>query len=644
VDEPLRGTKVAVGDPDSGADVGVRTCLRHLVCLGASVADEGDADFVLEAEGHPLAGGGLAASEATAQAALGLTDYIDGFPGSPARTGADVASSVAGFCAAQLVLARAALPGTHAPARIRVSALRALSSLKTILWAARSRPDAWAGTHVLSRERGSDGGYRTRDGRITLDFPRQARESWLSFTAELGIPSEIIGSWGDRWFETFGWGDDVDEARRVYDRYLGHLDTEEAIAAIRRHGGSSVPFQTLEQCLDHPQAHAVGLPESLSRGLPWTVTVHGDTRTARPDAPSGRPLAGLRVLDMGVGGVGPFAGALLAWLGADVIKVEAPNEFILEVAPLTGGVSAAYLALNAGKRSIALNLRNERDREAAMRLAQEADLIVENFRPGALERLGFGFDALASANPGLVYCSSTGFGPTGPLAFEPCTDLHMQAFSGFACSNAEAPDGEPRRVRYYAFVDLVSSTVLAEAACAGLLARQRVGGPVRVETSMLQAAVEAQRSILHEPRPVLDGIFATLDGHVAVTCRSGPDWERLASLMQGLGRSRPDIGDVEDRFRSRPSAAWAHDLERAGLPCARVAHDEEAMSRHDLWQDGVLRELDTSRGDRLTCGGVPWADAGSGETRVEAPLPNEHASAAWHPRASSRGRSDEPAL
>lgn len=631
---PLTGTKVAVADATSGRDVGVRTCLRHLGCLGATITDGGDVDFVLEVEAHPLLGGGLATSEATAQAALGLTDYVNAFPGAPARTGSDVGATVAGFCAAQLVLARARLPGTEAPARIRVSAVRALASLKTILWAARSRPDAWEGTHVLSRERAADAGYCTRDGRITLDFPRHARESWLSFTAALGISSEITGSWGDRWYETFGWGDDVDEARPVYDRHLSRLDTDEAIATIRRHGGSSVPFLTLTECLDHPQACALGLRESLGRGLPWTLTAHGDVQAPRPEATAERPLAGVRVLDMGVGGVGPFAAALLAWLGADVIKIEAPNDFILDVAPMTRGVSAAYLALNAGKRSVQLNLRSEGDREVARRLAHEADVIVENFRPGALERLGFGFDAVASENPGVVYCSSTGFGATGPLALEPCTDSHMQAFSGFAASNTEAADGRPRRVRYYAFVDLVSSTVLAEAACAGVLARQRRGGPVRVETSMMHAAVEAQRSMLHEPRPLLDGIFATLDGHVAVTCRSGSDWERLAAVMEAIDGSRPDVADIEARFRSRPSAAWAHALERAGVPCARAVHDEEAMSRRDLWQDGMLRRLVTSRGDGLTCGGVPWANGVAAEQAVEAPLPSEHPSASWHPRPS----------
>ena len=173
-------------------------------------------------------------------------------------------------------------------------------------------------------------------------------------------------------------------------------------------------------------------------------------------------------MDFGVGGVGPFAATLLAWLGADVVKVEAPNEFILFVRPTVGGLSTTYLALNQGKRSVQLDLKDDVDRELARGLVSGADVVLENFRPGALDRIGFGFEELSELNQRLVYCSVTGFGSEGPLAGEPCTDPHMQAFSGFAAENADET-GLPRRLRYYGFVDLVTSTVAAEAVCAALL-------------------------------------------------------------------------------------------------------------------------------------------------------------------------------
>ena len=334
----------------------------------------------------------------------------------------------------------------------------------------------------------------------------------------------------------------------------------------------------------------------------------------------GGPLTGVRVVDFGVGGVGPFGATLLGWLGADVVKVEAPNEFILTVRPTAGGISTTYLALNQGKRSVALDLKNARDHELARALVEQADVVVENFRPGALDRLGFGFSDVASVNPRIVYCSATGFGSRGPLANEICTDPHMQAFSGFAQLNADE-SGVPRRVRYYGFVDLVTSCVIAEAICAGLLARRRSGGPIRIETSMLQAVSEAQQSAVEGPRLVPDDVFQAADGYVAITCLDSSQRDRLVELL-GLPRSfaspnpttvaRPEAdatrfrASIEQILTSRPAAAWVHLLEQAGIPCVRVLHDEDVLTRKDFWTGGVLRELPLRHAAPLVAGGPPW--------------------------------------
>ncbi len=463
-------------------------CMRHLERLGATPGTAGEADVVLDAEDHELLGGGLVASETTAQAALGLTDYIGPFGGEPARTGCDLASAAAGFCGALAALA--ALRGSERPVRVSVSPLRALASLKTIIWAARTQPDAWTGTHVRSRERLVDSGYETSDGRVTLDFPFNGFERWREFVEALELPGAIVDSFEPRWYETVGWGDDVDEARPIYESYLRNRSTAEAIELVRGHGGSSVPFLSVEQCLAHPQSEALGLRERVERGLPWSMS--GGTGTGRSArlVDGRRPLAGLRVVDFGVGGVGPFSATLLAWLGADVIKVEAPNEFILSVRPTFHGLSTTYLAINQGKRSLRLDLRHGPDHALAQRLVSTADVVMENFRPGALARRGLGFDDVRALNPSVVYCSVTGFGSTGPLSGEPCTDPHMQAFSGFAARNADRSDGVPRRVRYYAIVDLLTSCVVAEAACAGLLSRDAGGEAVHVETSMLEVMAD----------------------------------------------------------------------------------------------------------------------------------------------------------
>ncbi len=608
------------------------TCTRHLARLGAVSGTADEADVVLDAEDHALIGGGLVRSETTAQAALGLTDYIGPFGEEPARTGCDLASAAAGFCGALATLA--ALRGSERPVRVSLSPMRALATLKTIIWAARTRPDAWTGTHVRSRERLVDSGYATRDGRITLDFPFTGHEQWRAFVEALELPAAVVESYDRRWYETVGWGDDVDEARPVYESHLRERSTDEAIALVREHGGSSVPFLTVAGCLAHPQSEALGLRDAVASGLPWSMTGGGaQGRTAGAIDPA-RPLAGTRVVDFGVGGVGPFSATLLAWLGADVIKVEAPNEFILAVRPTLDGLGTTYLAINQGKRSVRLDLKDEDDHAVARSLVETADVVLENFRPGALERLGLGFDDVRALNPSVVYCSVTGFGSRGPLAAEPCTDPHMQAFSGFAAQNADRRDGLPRRVRYYAIVDLVTSCAVAEAACAGLLLRGAGGEAVRVETSMLQAMADVLGSPVQQRVP--DALFRTADGHVALTCDGDAEWRKLVDALGSQALQHASYARNDDRIVRRddveaeieralvrlPSAAWAHCLGRAGIACARVARDEEVIARKDLWDEGILRDLPSPSG-RLVAGGPPWK-LPSGVAAPAAPKPGEH--------------------
>lgn len=287
----LEGTAVALLSDDPAA----ATCARHLERLGALLTGEAGADILLVDERsswaaaackpvliclfetHALLGGGLAASEATVQATLGLTDYIGPAAGRPARTGCDVASSSAGVCATQAVLAWLCSPRSGTDT-VRVSSLRSLSALKTILWAARARPDAWSGTHVRSRERRVDSGYRAGEGRLTLDFPVDGKAGWNSFVEELGLDAATIAGLEPRWYETVGWGDDVDDARPVYEARFRERSLDEVVALVRRHGGSSVPFLTIEECLEHPQSRALGLRDLplshaaalIAGGPPWS--------------------------------------------------------------------------------------------------------------------------------------------------------------------------------------------------------------------------------------------------------------------------------------------------------------------------------------------------------------------------------------
>jgi crotonobetainyl-CoA:carnitine CoA-transferase CaiB-like acyl-CoA transferase len=633
---PLAGLSVTCLSNELAAAI----CLLHLIRLGArQAADSGPADIVLTsavAEGlpcHPqgtitccfvqhfMDGGGLVGSETTAQAAIGLTDYISASGDRPARTGADLASIVTGFCATQAVLAW--LLGGRRPgqfSKVELSPLRTLATLKTILIAARARPDAWTGTHVRSRDRLVDSGYATADGRITLDFPYDGHEAWTKFARTIGLGDAVVADIGDRWYETVGWGDDVDRYRGVYQAAFARMTTEHAIDMIRSHGGSSVPFLTLEQCLDHPHSQALRLRESLDVGLPWELLPHGSepapaANGSESDDPC-RPLEGIRVLDLGVGGVGPFAGALLAWLGADVIKVEAPNEFIHAVRPLVGGLSTTYLSLNQGKRSVSLNIKTPVERERILALLANADVLMENFRPGALDRAGLGFADVRQARPGIVYASASGFGWVGPLAEQPCTDPHTQAISGFAAGNVDEKTGLPRRIRYYGFLDLVTSCVFAESILAALVLRKFQGGSIQVRTSMLHAATAAQSAHGLGPRAAFDGIFRSVDGDVAVTCRDDGELARLAELTGGTGKDT-----IASAIKELPSTPWTQACAAAGIPCVRVLHDDEVNSRRDYWDQGILRDLPLRHASPLAAGGPPWVFDGSVPPGPLAPYP-----------------------
>ena len=319
-------------------------CVLHLRALGAStttatttaadivladrhsdLSEDVGAAFVCTFETHEV-DGGVVTSETTAQAAIGFTDYVGPVDGPAARLGCDVGTVVTGICAVQAILAW--LHGGRASATrhdVAVSPLRTLSTLKTILWAARSRPDEWVGTHVRSRDRLVDSGYRTRDGRITLDFPIGAQESWIAFVAELGLdarrPAPYSPSAG-----TSPWAGETTSISP------GRCTRSDSRSSRRTTPSSSSAETVAHPCPSRRSPNASTILSRRALGLsagapsdPYRIQAFGRLRVAAPVAIPTRPLADVRVVDFGVGGVGPFAATLLAWLGADVVKVEAPE-------------------------------------------------------------------------------------------------------------------------------------------------------------------------------------------------------------------------------------------------------------------------------------------------------------------------------
>lgn len=204
------------------------------------------------------------------------------------------------------------------------------------------------------------------------------------------------------------------------------------------------------------------------------------------------PLEGIRIVDLSRALAGPFCTMLLGDLGADVIKVEEPgigDDSRHWGPPFKAGESAYFMSCNRNKRGITLNLKSNGGREALWRLIESADVLVENFRPGLLVRLGFGYEVASARNPRLIYCSISGFGQDGPEAQKPGYDIILQGMSGVTSITGD-PDGRPVRAGL-PICDILAGLFAQQGILAALYARQQTGRGQRVETTLLGATVAA---------------------------------------------------------------------------------------------------------------------------------------------------------
>ncbi len=275
------------------------------------------------------------------------------------------------------------------------------------------------------------------------------------------------------------------------------------------------------------------------------------------DGPAGGPLAGIRVLDLSTIVSGPLCGQMLGDLGADVVKIEAPP--IGDTGRFLGGsqragMSAFFAQFNRNKRSLRLDLKSEAGANAFRKLAASADVVLENFRPGVMARLGLGYDSLAELNPRLVYASISGFGPDGPYADLPAYDMVIQALSGFA--KQLGSDQEPKLIRNV-MADKTSGVTAAWALMAALFARERTGKGQRVDIPMLDAfaglvLADTYGAQAFDPPDqgagagaAADALFRawpTRDGHVAVIVIEDHQFQ---ALCRALGT--PEVAE-DERF------------------------------------------------------------------------------------------------
>ena len=317
--------------------------------------------------------------------------------------------------------------------------------------------------------------------------------------------------------------------------------------------------------------------------------------------------------------------ALLADQGADVIKIEPPGGDITRHTGGPGEFTAMFVACNRGKRSLALDLKQTAARDVVRRLAATADVLVQNFRPGAVDRLGLGETALREINPRLIYMSISGVGETGPYANKRVYDPVIQSLSGLADVQTDNETGRPRMVRTI-IADKTTAAFAAQAICAALFARERSGQGQHIRLSMLDTmvtflwpeAMAAHAIVGAEPPatpPRPDLIFQTLDGYITVGSISNSEWHGLCGVLgkpewvddprfrTPAARSRNAaerltlVGEV---LKSRASHDWLERLDDADVPCAPVLRradvidDPQVIHNELIVTDGTTPRLDRS--------------------------------------------------
>ena len=373
-------------------------------------------------------------------------------------------------------------------------------------------------------------------------------------------------------------------------------------------------------------------------------------------SPANGPLHGVRVLDLSRVLAGPYCTMFLGDLGADVVKVEQPgsgDDTRSWGPPFQGGESAYFLCVNRNKRSVTLDLKTPDGMELLRRLALEADVLMENFRPGTLAGWGLSEAEVRRQNPRLIYAALSAFGASGPMKDRPGYDLAVQAWGGLMSVTGPA-DGEPSKVGV-AIIDVVAGLMLGKSIAAALYARERTGRGQRIETSLMEAEVaslvNAGSNYLvtgeapgrwgnAHPNIVPYQSFATADGHLVVAAANEAIWTRFC---QGVGKPelaadprfdtnahRVENRDallaiLDDLFRSRTGREWVELLNRIGVPCSPVQDIRQVFDSPQVREREMLREIDHPTAGKVRMAGLPVKFSETpAAIRLAPPLLGEH--------------------
>ena len=388
--------------------------------------------------------------------------------------------------------------------------------------------------------------------------------------------------------------------------------------------------------------------------LPAKANFLNAATSATKDTPMTLPLSGIRVLDVTNVLAGPFCSYQLVLMGAEVIKIEQPGTGDLArrlgadptaAARLMG---ASFVAVNAGKQSVTLNLKHVEAKDIFKQLAAQAHVVVENFRPGVMKRLGLDYDVLAKINPRLVYCAVSGFGQDGPLASRPAYDQVIQGMSGVMSVTGDERSA-PLRVGY-PVCDTVGGLTAAFAICAALVDASTRGRGRMIDVSMLESTLATMGWVVSNylnagtlPKPLGNenftaapsGTFRTADGLLNIAANETYQYEKLCELL-----GRPDL-KTDERFAdrdirkgnreainheiqqvlvTRSAAEWEQLMIEAGVPAGRVLSVPEILAHPHVAGRQFITQFDHADGAQvLTGGGFRLSDA---EATAPGPAPS----------------------
>ena len=348
-----------------------------------------------------------------------------------------------------------------------------------------------------------------------------------------------------------------------------------------------------------------------------------------------KPLAGLRVLDLSRVLAGPYCSMMLADYGADIVKIEPPDvgDDARAFGPFVGKESAYFMSLNRNKRSMTLNFKREAEIDVFREMVKHADVVLENYRPGTMEKFGLGYDELKKINPKIIYAACSGFGHSGPYQYKPAYDIIVQAMGGIM--SVTGPEGgEPSRVGA-SVGDIIAGLFTAYGVMLALFHRERTGEGQKVDVGMLDCQVAVLENAI--ARYVTSGVvpvplgnrhpsitpfasFTAKDGHIIVGAGNDRLWEKLCNILghselvkdprfDSNSRRTANVKDLtvilNNIFIEKTITEWLEVLEKAELPCAPINTVDKIVNDPQIKARNMIVEIDHPVAGHLKMPGVP---------------------------------------